>query len=291
MVPTELYNQMVISPNAVWHTSFWPNGVVPFRFDANVSSTNRQNMINAMAVWENVANVDFRSRSGQRNYVHIRDSSVNSSYVGMQGGEQIINISDWGQHFVIVHELGHALGLWHEQSRLDRDHYVVIEWPCIQAGMAHNFEKRDSADVYPKRAYGLVDASTYDFDSVMHYHSTAFFSNANPACTTTRTITVLPPNEAWQNRIGQLAHLSTLDALTMAFLYPEAGWRFVDRTDTGSSQTGTFIEPYQNFYDSLPHVPDGGTLWVQPGTYAASGHRYNINLTIRAPLGHVILGR
>ncbi len=34
----------------------------------------------------------------------------------------------------LVFFLGHALGLYHEQSRQDRDRYVRVMWPNIQEG-------------------------------------------------------------------------------------------------------------------------------------------------------------
>lgn len=40
-----------------------------------------------------------------------------------------------------MHELGHVIGLGHEQARSDRDEYVTIDFDNIKDGMAHNFKK------------------------------------------------------------------------------------------------------------------------------------------------------
>lgn len=44
---------------------------------------------------------------------------------------------------VIIHELMHACGFWHEQSRPDRDNYVSVLWDNIIPGMEFNFNKYD----------------------------------------------------------------------------------------------------------------------------------------------------
>ncbi len=271
-------------PSAVYATNFWTSGIVPYEFDANVTQANRNAMLVALADWEAVANVDFRPRVGDTNYVHIRDSTYdtepgNNSQVGMIGGMQTINIVSWGSEYIMAHELGHALGLWHEQSRPDRDSFVQIEWDCIQSGYAHNFNRHDEAGQY----------GPYDFDSVMHYGQSDFFTPTTPYCGSIgRTITVLPPNQAWQNLIGQRTHFSDLDQLTMSFLYAQPNWRFVDGAYAGSTETGQFFTPYKQFPAGFNATPSGGTLWVQPSTYSSAG-TYNKAVTIRAPLGDVTL--
>ena len=41
---------------------------------------------------------------------------------------------------VIIHEILHALGFFHEHSRPDRDQYITIDFDNLKDGMQHNFE-------------------------------------------------------------------------------------------------------------------------------------------------------
>ena len=66
-----------------------------------------------------------------------------------------------------MHELMHAAGFWHEQSRADRDDYITINWKNIQKGMEYNFLK------YDLRKIDHLGAQ-YDTCSVMHYGAYAF---------------------------------------------------------------------------------------------------------------------
>ena len=68
---------------------------------------------------------------------------------------------------IVMHELMHASGFWHEQSRADRDEFITIMWNNIMSGMEYNFLK------YDLRKINHLGAS-YDTCSVMHYGATAF---------------------------------------------------------------------------------------------------------------------
>lgn len=92
------------------------------------------------------------------------------SLVGRQrnSGRQRISIGRGCEHLgVVAHEIGHALGFWHEQSRPDRDRYVKILWQNIQQGVSYNFHKYNTNKINSRGV-------PYDYNSIMHYSSTAF---------------------------------------------------------------------------------------------------------------------
>ena len=103
---------------------------------------------------------------------------------GYLGVPQPIVIRDWTVG-TIVHELGHVLGYWHEQQRLDRNDFIRIEWQNIPD------EAEFSFIVVPLTA----DYGPYDFGSIMHYDQCSFSDceNCEGDLDDCRTMTVLPP--------------------------------------------------------------------------------------------------
>lgn len=64
--------------------------------------------------------------------IDFTPSNFNRSPVGRQGGTQILEVTAGAPIAVVAHEIGHALGFWHEQSRVDRDSKVVIQWQNVR---------------------------------------------------------------------------------------------------------------------------------------------------------------
>lgn len=292
--------------------NFWSGGTVNYMFANNVTAANQTLMLAAMQQWENIADVNFvpgLPANILSSWLLIQDSAFNSSFVGPSGPGQVVNIASWNTQMIIVHELGHALGTRHEQSRSDRNTYVTILWDNISTtacdgDCSHNFSI-DSDTSYWRY-------SPYDYDSVMHYRATAFTTSGNTINTKApansqnisfvnwdigpngQCFTNDVPVGTWQVGIGQRNHMSHWDCRMMSFIYAEANWRFVipDRVVTNplfpglTIETGAFGFPWDTFSEALA-TPAGGTAWIDGGHYNAAS--INQAVTLLAPKGSVFL--
>ncbi|HNO79876.1 MAG TPA: M12 family metallopeptidase [Phycisphaerae bacterium] len=199
--------------------NLWPNNTVYYAFHANTSPSQQADALAAMALIEGVSSMTFIARTTEPDYVVFTDAGGNNSFIGRIGGPQTININAWNIHFVIVHEIMHAMGIYHEQSRPDRNTYVQINSGNICQNCCSGGPCDNNFAIEP----GASMVGPYDFDSVMHYGQCLFSScsdcSSNPA--SCRTITVLPPfDTTWQNAIGQTDHFSAGDIETIQTMYP-----------------------------------------------------------------------
>ncbi|WP_188558708.1 M12 family metallopeptidase [Hymenobacter glacieicola] len=153
----------------------WPSAVVYYTIDAALP--NQARVTDAIAHWQANTPIRFVKRTTQANYVTFRVGSGCSSNIGMIGGRQYINLASGCTTGNNIHEIGHALGLFHEQTRNDRDTYVNILTQNIQAGYENNFSK------YSTSGYSGTDYGMLDFGSIMMYGSFSFSSNGQPTIT------------------------------------------------------------------------------------------------------------
>merc|ERR1719154_995227 len=117
----------------------------------------------------------MKQRTDEANYVYIRPDGGCYSYVGRVRGQQTLSLAN-GCFSVgtVLHELMHAAGFYHEQSRADRDDYVQVNWENIESDKKFAFNK------YTLGTQITHLEAEYDTCSVMHYSSYAFSKNGKP---------------------------------------------------------------------------------------------------------------
>ncbi|XP_057297584.1 blastula protease 10-like [Hydractinia symbiolongicarpus] len=109
---------------------------VPYQIDGSLGSTARSAISSAISDYGSKTCITFRPRrSGDTSYLSFFKGDGCWSYVGRKGGEQQVSLGSGCEHkATAIHEIMHALGFWHEQSRTDRDNYVQILLHNIQQG-------------------------------------------------------------------------------------------------------------------------------------------------------------
>lgn len=145
----------------------WPGGIIFYEPPEDMPEEMWDRFERGMAHITSVTDLQFVERTNQRDYVAVNytEDRVCNATIGRRGGRQSMNISLACWPNEIAHEFLHVAGIWHEHSRADRDQFVEILWENIRPGEEHNFENRGEVG----RSLGR-----YDYQSIMHYATTAF---------------------------------------------------------------------------------------------------------------------
>ncbi|XP_068678752.1 MAM and LDL-receptor class A domain-containing protein 1-like isoform X2 [Montipora foliosa] len=195
----------------------WKAKIIPYEISRQlIEEGYNSTILSAIEEFSNHTCIQWKPRTDEEQWVTFVKKSGCYSRVGviywLPGPQDISLGTGCNRKGVVMHEMMHAAGFWHEQSRYDRDEYVEILWENIRKGKEHNFHK------YDLRKIDYLN-EVYDTSSLMHYGKTSFSSNNKP------TIQVIgDPNK----QLGQRDGFSKTDIAQLNALYdcsgPSGGW-------------------------------------------------------------------
>uniref|UniRef100_A0A915DSD1 Metalloendopeptidase n=1 Tax=Ditylenchus dipsaci TaxID=166011 RepID=A0A915DSD1_9BILA len=231
--------------NRIWND--YPEGKkfkIPYAIATNYDSTQMERIKGAISDIERNTCIKFELINDEqmanfyKNKSHVEIQSVSGggchSVIGrMKNKKNMVKLEIRATatrtciaHHVILHELLHLLGLYHEHQRPDRDNYITINSVNALKERLNNFNKALGAE-----SFGLP----YDYASIMHYRGYTFSSNNQPVISTKVT--------KFQDTLGITKIASELDWLKVNVLYQCDGYQ-------------QMITNYENKVKALNHKAD-----------------------------------
>ncbi len=164
--------------------SLWPSGVVYYDDSGCIGGGTCPNLAQAISTFNTDFSgvVQWTERTSQATYVVITLSGtggrgdVNTIGYPPEAGPVALNCNTDCSVTTLLHEMGHMIGLYHEQTRTDRDTYVTMHYEnVIKGSWVGNF----AINAQNERLL-----TPYDYASVMQYPAFVDSRNGGPAIET-----------------------------------------------------------------------------------------------------------
>jgi len=207
---------------------YMPNGFIPYTIDSSVTGDNLNHIKEAIKQINDETAVVLFERTDESPYLEIVNKYVGCFTPEVGAASSQANMVQINVELCVVqpelktksalHELLHALGLGHTQTREDRDKHVTIHFDKMDQ------EGKEQSKLADVNVYD--DCLKYDYLSVMHYDR---FTNYDPkqadqGCNPTTNpdlcpITITTKDPTYQNKIGYATKLSKNDIECINGLY------------------------------------------------------------------------
>ena len=193
----------------------WPDGVLRYQLGDTFSEEEKETVRRVLQEFEEEISSAFppvqncisfvESDTGDRVLLTGPQTATQcSSTYGYKPLGQVNLAGPCLRSSTIKHELMHSLGIFHQQSRSDRDDHVEILWDNIQDDFKGNFNKYVPTFI---NAHGVP----YDLMSMMHYTSIMASKNQN---ITIRTLDENAQNiTLWNYRRGRITRLTDIELI------------------------------------------------------------------------------
>ncbi|XP_066438562.1 hatching enzyme 1.2-like [Eleutherodactylus coqui] len=203
---------------------------VPYSLASDYSTENKKLITAALQTFTALTCIQFIERTTEKDYINIHSGSGCWSSIGKVGGNQPLSLMNGGciMKGIVQHEIEHALGFYHEQSRSDREDHVDVNWQYINEDNWSEFSKVDTNNMN----------LPYDYASVMHYGRFSFSNTSGQPS--------LNPKPDQAVDIGQRYGLSPLDVSKVKTLYNCNICSFLLTGINGSLDFGTFTSSYKD---------------------------------------------
>ncbi|XP_067676037.1 uncharacterized protein [Haliotis asinina] len=191
-----------------FRNKLWKDAVVPYIMDEGINPASEKVIKRAIQQIELHTCIKFKKKTEKdKDYVRYISEPGCWSNVGKRGGAQLVSIGRGCENVgTAIHETNHALGVWHEQARPDRDEYIKVLKDNISPRFLPDFKKL-SKKLATSRGF------PYDYSSIMHYNKWAFTRMGEP------TLKVIGIGKKLGMTIGQRRALSTIDIAQLRAMY------------------------------------------------------------------------
>ena len=216
----------------------WTTRLIPYQYDSTFPQSHRAEFERAVKYWNDNSVVRLYLRrpapaggvSPDPDYVLVQNTLNDKgeeqgcfANLGRVGGEQPINLGAGCVFHQYIHEIGHTVGLVHEQNRIDRDDYVIY-YP--ERVVDPKPGEQDKERQFLKTATANLPLE-FDTQSRMLYQSTAFAADPKKPVLTRKDGTT------WN---AQTRSMSPGDLETVGEIY---GYRVAPREKRYKIKSGT----------------------------------------------------